>query len=107
MKCWWTMLIPRWIASAGESISIVLAVEEDLALVGYGKAVQDVHEGGLAGAVLAEQRVDLARTDLEVDSVVGQDARIPLRDAAHLQRRRRDVLRAGHPCPPLIVFRGW
>ena len=36
-------------------------VEEDLALVGRGQPVQDVHQGRLAGAVLAEQGVDLAR----------------------------------------------
>ena len=37
-----------------------LAVEQDLPLVGPGQAVQDVHERRLAGAVLAEQGVDLA-----------------------------------------------
>ena len=66
----------------------LLAVEQDLALVGRGEAVEDVHEGGLAGAVLAEQGVDLAGPDLEVDVGVGNDARIALRDAAHLERGR-------------------
>ena len=41
----------------------------------------------LAGAVLAEQGVDLAGPDLEVDAVVGDDTRIALGDAAHLERR--------------------
>ena len=36
-------------------------VDEDLALVGVVQPVEDVHQRGLAGAVLAEQRVDLAR----------------------------------------------
>ena len=62
------------------------AIEQDRALVGRGQPVEDVHQGGLAGAVLAEQRVDLARPDVEIDVVVGDDARIPLRDAAHLER---------------------
>ena len=64
-----------------------LAVEQDLALVGDGQPVQDVHEGRLAGAVLAEQGMDLARPEVEVDVVVGEHARIALRDAPHLERR--------------------
>ena len=86
MKCWWTMLMPRAIASAGPLIVTGLPSSSDLALVGRGQPVQDVHQGRLAGAVLAEQRVDLAGPDVEVDPVVCDDARIALRDAAHLQR---------------------
>ena len=63
-----------------------LAVQQDLTLVRLGEAVEDVHQGRLAGPVLAEQRVDLARTYLQVDVVVGEHARIALRDAAHLER---------------------
>ena len=43
----------------------------------------------LPGAVLAEQRVHLARGSLEVDAVVRDDAREPLRDPAHARRRSR------------------
>ena len=39
----------------------LLAVEQDLALVRLQQPVQDVHQGRLAGAVLAEQGVHLAR----------------------------------------------
>ena len=42
----------------------------DLALVGVVEAGEDVHQGRLAGAVLAEERVDLARRDLERHAVV-------------------------------------
>ena len=86
MKCWWTMLMPRAIASAGPADRDGLAVEQDLTLVGRRQPVEDVHQGRLAGAVLAEQRVDLARPDVEVDPVVGDDARIALGDPAHLER---------------------
>ena len=68
MKCWWTMLIPRAMASDGPVRLTSLAVEQDLALVGRGQPVEDVHQGGLAGAVLAEQGVDLAGPDVEVDA---------------------------------------
>ena len=45
-----------------------LAVEHDLALVRPVEAGEDVRERALAGAVLAEQRVHLARGRLEVDA---------------------------------------
>ena len=61
-------------------------VERDLTFVGRGQPVQDVHQGRLPGAVLAEERVDLAGPDLEVDPIVCDDAGISLRDAAHLER---------------------
>ena len=64
-----------------------LAVKQDLARVGRRQPVQDVHESGLAGAVLAEEGVDLARAHVKVDGIVGDDTRIALRDAAHLERR--------------------
>ena len=68
----------------------LFAVEQDRPLIGLGQPVEDVHERGLAGAVLAEQRVDLAGPDLEIDVVVGDDTRIALGDAAHLERGCRD-----------------
>jgi hypothetical protein len=58
------------------------AIDQDLALVGLQQAVQDVHEGRLAGAVLAEQSVDLARLDGQVDVIVGDQITEALRDAA-------------------------
>ena len=75
MKCWWTMLMPRAMASAGPVIVDGLAVEQDLALVRRRQPVEDVHQRRLAGAVLAEQGMDLAGPDVEVDPVVGDDAR--------------------------------
>src|SRR5207245_2075825 len=46
------------------------AVDADLAFVRRDEAVEDVHERRLARAVLAEQRVDLAFAEVEVDRVV-------------------------------------
>ena len=42
------------------------AVEQDLAAIGLMHAAEDLHERRLAGAVLADQRRDLARIQLEV-----------------------------------------
>ena len=57
------------VAGAGEGDR--LAVDQDLALVGLVEPVEHVHQRALAGAVLAQQGVDLAGLDDEVDRVVG------------------------------------
>ena len=90
MKCWWTMLMPRAMASVGPGDAHLVAVQQDLALVRACEPVEDVHERGLAGPVLAEQGVDLARAHVQVDVVVGDHTRVALGDAPHLQRRRED-----------------
>ena len=71
------------VARAGEVLDLV--VQEDLALVGGVQAVQDVHQRGLAGAVLPEQAVDLARLDDEVDVVVRDERPEALGDASKLE----------------------
>ena len=63
-------------------------VDLHLALVCAIEAGEDVGEGALAGAVLAEQGVDLALERLEVDGVVGDDAGKSLGDPAACDRGR-------------------
>ena len=87
MKCWWTMPKPAAMASRGEPNWTGLPSTAIVALVGPVEPGEDVHERALAGAVLAQQGVDLARPQLEVDVVVGQDAREALDDPAHLDRQ--------------------
>src|SRR5258708_38544572 len=58
------------------------------------QAVDDVHQGRLAGAVLADQGVDLARAHGQVDVVVGDHARPRFRDPAQVKRELLRVLRA-------------
>ena len=58
------------------------AVDLDGAGVRRLDAVQDLHQRGLAGAVLSDDRVDGASTDVDVDVVVGDHAGEPLADAA-------------------------
>ena len=69
------------------------AVEEDLASVPAHGTAEDLHQRGLAGAVLAEERMHFAGAHLQ--GGVGQrlNAGILLADAAHLQQRRRVVQR--------------
>ena len=63
-----------------------LPVHEDLALVGVVDAGEHVHERGLAAAVFAQQRQDLAPVDVEPDLVVGRHRAEALRDVPHLYR---------------------
>ena len=68
----------------------------DRALVGDIVAEQDVHQRGLAGAVLAEQRDHLAALQVEGDGVVGDQRAEPLGHAVEAQHDRRAfVLRIG------------
>jgi hypothetical protein len=55
------MLMPSARACAGLAMLHRLAVPAHLALVGLHGAVDDLHQRGLAGAVLAQHGVDLAR----------------------------------------------
>ena len=87
MKCWCTIPIPRSIASARRADLDRFPVDQDLALVRAVEAVEDVHQRGLAGAVLAEERVHLASPQVEVDVVVRDDAWETLRDALQLEER--------------------
>ena len=90
MKCWWIIPIPFRIASAGEVIVDPFAADLDLALVGPVQAVEHAHERALAGPVLAEEGVDLAAADVEIDVIVGDHPGEALGDARHLEER--DVL---------------
>src|SRR5690606_31749989 len=60
-----------------------LSVPEDLASVGPVDAAQHLHEGGLAGAVLAHQGMNLARIQVEIHAVEGDDAGKNLPDPPH------------------------
>ena len=64
------------------------AVDADLAPVRPVEAVEDAHQGGLAGAVLADDPVNRAAPDDEAHVPVGVDAPEALVDADKLDRRR-------------------
>ena len=65
-------------------------------------ARDDLHQRGLAGAVLADQGMDLARADREADVLERLDARELLRDAAHLEQ---NVTHLDRRLP--LAVRGW
>ena len=88
----------------------LLALPDDLALVGLDHAVDDFHQRALAGAVFAQQRMDLIALDRQRNVVVGEAAGILLGHAGHCQQRAavsdrswrtRDLRcdRSAMPCP--------
>jgi hypothetical protein len=61
------------------------AIQLDGAAVRLVRAGDEVHEHGLASPVLADQRVDLAASDIERDVIHAADTRKYLHDPAHRQ----------------------
>src|SRR5581483_10574843 len=65
------------------------SIEPDLTRVGVVQAGQDVHQARLAGAVFAEQRVDLSARRVERGAVDGDDGAEMLCDAPERDGWRR------------------
>ena len=66
-----------------------LAVEEDLALVGLQRPRERFDQCGLAGAVVADNREDLSRVQLEIGSIQRDDVSVALDDSARFKDRPR------------------
>ena len=69
------------------------AGDADAAAIGLIEAVEDVHQGRFAGAILADDAVNRAGRDAQVDALVGVDRAEMLVDADQLDRRRPVVRR--------------
>ena len=86
------LLIDRRDAGAlgvvGRGEAGLAAVDQDRARVGLVDARTDLDQRRLAGAVLAEQRMDLAGVHVERDAGERAHARERLLDVAHLEERR-------------------
>ena len=101
-KCWNTMPMPSRRASAGLGTSAGRPSHSHRAGIGSGHAVDDLHQRALAGAVLAQHRMDLARAHLEIDAVVRDHGGVALGDAA--QGEARLQLRIGSRCHSTLKF---
>ncbi len=60
-----------------------LALEDDGAAVGRELARQHAHQGGLAGAVLAKQRMNLAGAEIEIHALQRREPAEALVDSGH------------------------
>ena len=63
------------------------AAKDDRALVGRRHAEEDLHQGALARAVLAEQAEDLSRPHFEIDAVIGAHGAKATDNSSHFQKR--------------------
>ena len=72
------------------------AIDPHVAGVGLDHAGENVHQRRLAGAVLAEQRMDLALAQVEIDAAQRLNAAEALDHAVHGEQRRRRFDRRGH-----------
>ena len=61
------------------------SVQHNFATVGGVQPIENIHERRLAGSVFAQQAVDFARFNNEVDVVVCHKGAEPFRDAAELK----------------------
>ena len=76
---WNTAAMPARLRGVGIGGAKGLAVDEDRAAVVADGAGEDLDEGALAGAVLAEQRVHLAGARAELGVAQRDDAAVALR----------------------------
>ena len=65
------------------------AVEEDLPLVGLQRARECLDQCRLAGAVVADDREDLSRVQLEIGPIQGGDVSVAFDDPARFEDRPR------------------
>ncbi len=68
------------------------------AAAGLDQAINHLHQGRLAGAVFAEQGVDLARSDIEIDRIIGEKTAVSLGDADRLEKRQIASSSCGGRC---------
>ena len=97
-KCWNTMPTPSLRAARGLAMRTGVPSQTISPESGRENAVDHLDQRRLAGAVLAEQSVNLARLDGQADIVVGQNARKLLAYAAQLQARFHIPV-FSHPAP--------
>src|SRR4051794_10552606 len=77
------------------------AVDADFAAVGFVEAVEDRHQRRLAGAVFADNAVNDAALDAEIDVSVGVNRPKALVDADQFDGGRRRAGLIAHKAPPL------
>ncbi len=89
---------PPLLRLAGVAEADLFAVEEDRPRVGLIGADEDLHQGALAGAVLADDGMDLTGHDVEIDRIEDRHAEEALGDAAHLKQRHARLGAVGLAC---------
>ena len=91
-KCWKTMPMPSFLRDARAGDPDRLALPEDLAGIRLQRAEQHLDQRRLAGAVLAEQCMDFALGDVEIDMVARRQRAEYLGQATNLEQVRAIVI---------------
>ena len=91
---WKMQTMPALLAAAGSAKRDRRAFKLDDAGVRLDHARHDLDEGGFAGAVFAEHRMDSARVAFEADILQRAHTAVVLGDALHPQQRRRSTVHA-------------
>jgi hypothetical protein len=73
----------------------LLALPAHFAFARLDQSVDGLDEGGFPRAILAEQRMDLLRPDIDVDRVVGEECAVALGQPERLQERRGSCVACG------------
>ena len=108
-RSWYTVAIPRAVASLGVVTVPLRAVELEAAAVGLEDARDQLDQGRLAGAVVADEGHHLAGRHLEVDLGQRLHGAEPLADVLQAEQHRRQASSsstlggAGRTCPSIGV----
>ena len=87
VKCWNTMPMPSVARLGWTGEDNLLSHPAQLAAARLDQAVHHLDKGRLAGAVLAEKRMDLGREQVEIDAVVGEKISVPFAYGNGTQQR--------------------
>ena len=71
-----------------------LAFPQDAAFAGLQQPIEHLHEGGFPRPVLAQQRMDFAAADVEIDMIDRGELAKALGDAGQRHQRRGDAHRS-------------
>ena|SRR5438552_14713806 len=74
---------PELYRIAGSVDRTLFAIDHNLALIGRVEAVEDVHNGGLTGAVFADDCMNGSVGNGEADVIIGEHFAKALADSAH------------------------
>ena len=68
-----------------------LAIDQDFTFIPLVETIEDLHQGTLSRAILAQQRVDFPWLHRQVNLIVGQDAGKALGNLLHVKQWRHNA----------------
>jgi hypothetical protein len=81
----------------GGSKSHRLAAQQNLSRIRLVQAIQDIHQGGLTGPVFAQECMNFALAQVEIDASIGENTGESLGDLAHINDWGRKLIQIEAP----------